>query len=233
MDWKRFWNESPHVLDREPLRQVGKTVASVPIDAALVEVLVQSVCSTICLKADDVLLDLCCGNGMVTSKLARDCALVVGVDFSVPLLETARIKFAHPRVKYKHRDVLRLSRGFLQKHKFTKVLMYEALQHFDRNGLVRVLEQLAWLPQRPILMLASVPDVRRRNAFLDSPQKKAEYILHVEAGTDRIGHWWQMSEIVLLCRRHGFDAQILRQDRRLHGAHYRVDVLCTPAGQAI
>ena len=172
MNWKQFWNDSSLVREKDPLRQVGKTVGGVPISAEKLDVIVHEVRHTLSLQADDILLDLCCGNGMLTSRLASYCSGVVGIDFSLPLLQTANIEFANPHITYELRDARQLTRSFLHEHQFTKVLMYEALQHFDGDGLSDVLKQFEWLPRRPLLMLASVPDLRRKDAFLDSAPKK-------------------------------------------------------------
>jgi predicted TPR repeat methyltransferase len=76
------------------LRQVGKTVNGAPISQIAVDALVQDIAHRLAIKGTDHLLDLCCGNGLVTHQCAPFCRSIVGVDYSEPLLQIAATYFA-------------------------------------------------------------------------------------------------------------------------------------------
>ena len=88
-NWHEYWNHAPQVFERDPLRQVGKTVGGQPIDRDQLPVVVDSIVEQLNIGAGDTVLDLCCGNGILTYALARYCARIRGIDFSPPLIETA------------------------------------------------------------------------------------------------------------------------------------------------
>ena len=69
-----------------------------------IELLVRVVAQRLDLNGDDVLLDLCCGNGHVTARLSALCRAVVGADYSLELIQVARESQAKPNVAYLHRS---------------------------------------------------------------------------------------------------------------------------------
>ena len=91
MDWKSYWNQFPNQFAKEEfLKQVGKTVQGHPISEAQVSTLISDFAQKLELVSDDLVLDLCCGNGLITSIIASKCKDILGVDFSAPLIEIAQ-----------------------------------------------------------------------------------------------------------------------------------------------
>ena len=228
-NWFDYWNEAPLLRDSDPLKQVGKTVNGVPISPAQFAAIVQDIREKLDLAAGDVLLDLCCGNGAITFELAPACSSIVAVDFSAPLISVARDRFASPRIEYVLADVCELPAGVTQR-RFSKICMYEGLQHLSLEQAQSLLQGLdALAGPRPTMLLGSVPDAARIWDFYDTPQRRADYERRLQAGTEAIGHWWDRGELTELLRAHGYAASFLSQPPTSHGAHYRIDVLCTAA----
>jgi hypothetical protein len=65
------------------LRQVGRTVTGTPEPEGQIEILVDSIAERLKLNKD-VLLDLCCGNGLVMAQLSALCGVIVGVERAHP-----------------------------------------------------------------------------------------------------------------------------------------------------
>jgi len=230
-DWFDYWNEAPLLRESDPLKQVGKTVNGAPISGEQFRALVRDVQQKLDLVAADVVLDLCCGNGAVTFELAKACSAVVGVDFSAPLIEVARERFQSGRIEYVLADVCDLPAAVKQRP-FSKVCMYEGLQHLSPGQADLFLRGLRDLPApRPTLLLASVPDASRIWNFYDTPQRRADYERRLQAGTEAIGQWWDKDALAALLRSHAYESSFLEQHPLSHGAHYRFDVLCTPSPQ--
>ena len=139
--WHRVWQRWPSRFEpTDHLRQVAKTVGGEPISRRQVEQLVENIVSRLSLGSDDVLLDLCCGNGLLTSQLARTCRHVTGVDFSEPLLAVARRDHSRPNLVYVNSSVLDIGQRLLpERRTFNKVLMYDALQFFAKHDFENLL----------------------------------------------------------------------------------------------
>ena len=230
-DWHTHWNKAPAALSQDDyLRQVGKTVGGQPIPEALLDLMAGDIRRALELGVGDRLLDLCCGNGLITHRCAHDCLDVTGVDFSAPLIAIAKAHFARPNIEYLVANACDLP-ATVTRTPFTKVCMYEALQHFtsaQAEAMTCVLRGSA-AGAAPIFW-GSVPDEDRKWAFYDTPQRREEYHRRLQDGTEPIGHWWTASEIVRLGERCGYAVSILKPSAALHFAHYRFDVLLTPAG---
>lgn len=228
-DWKRYWNTAPAAWgEHEYLRQVGKTVHGRPVPEESLDRMVADVVDRLDLGPGDRLLDLCCGNGLLTARFAAVCAHVTGVDYSAPLIDVARRRFARPNLEYVHADAAALPPEVAGRP-FSKVCMYEALQHFTVEAADAVLRGVRASGARgaPVL-LASVPDRTRLWSFYDTPERRREYERRVQEDTEPIGHWWTPEEMTSLGERRGYRVQLLPPHPSLHVAHYRFDALLTP-----
>lgn len=231
-NWHSYWNSAPGQYgEREFLRQVGKTVNGVPITTAAFAILVQELRQLLSLQAEDAVLDLCCGNGIITRAMAGNCRCVTGIDYSEPLIAIAE-KYNQPEnARYIVSSVLDLNPEMFRSHackKFTKVYMYEALQHFEPEALAVLLNKLTGLlTGRSVVCLASVPDRDRLWAFYNTPERREEYHRRVAEGTEAIGTWWERGQLEKIARDSGFHAKFVSQNPMLHTAHYRFDVVLT------
>lgn len=227
--WLKYWNHDAQVNVADPLRQVGKTVNGIPINAAQFAAIVQDIRRNLALAASDLVLDLCCGNGVLTREVARFCDRMVGVDFSARLIDVAQHQFCAPVIDYVLADACALPLS-VTRQAFDKIFIYEALQHFDANQAEEVLAQIGKLsrpPQR--LYIASVPDAARIWNYYDTAARREEYERRVSAGTEAIGHWWHKQELEQLLVRHDYRVVFCEQSPQLHSAHYRFDAVAVPA----
>jgi cyclopropane fatty-acyl-phospholipid synthase-like methyltransferase len=228
-DWRTYWNTAAQLRDRDPLRQVGKTVRGVPVCARLVSVIATSISSALRLRTQDAVLELCCCNGLITFMVAERCAEIMAMDFSEPLIATARQRYARENICYVVGDAAALS-GPAVERRFDKVFMLEALQHFTPRQVDDLLSCLAASASRKApVFLGSIPDAERLRNFYDTPARYRQYCESVARGLEPIGTWWRQDDLVAMVERHGYRATVLKQDADLHTAHYRFDLLCEPA----
>src|SRR5271166_6071040 len=99
-DWRTFWNDAPLVYDSDSLVQVGKTVGGVPVSIDFVSLIANSIRTALKLARADAVLELCCGNGLITFEIAKVCTKITGIDFSEPLIATARQRYARRNICY-------------------------------------------------------------------------------------------------------------------------------------
>lgn len=234
-DWKTFWTTYPHKAnDTQYLRQVGKTVGGVQISQEQFDAILGDIDKHLDISPDDVVLDLCCGNGLITREIAKKCKEVVGIDFSEVLIETATEITQEPNVKYIVMDVRKI-RNLIKEYEsyFTKVLWYEALAFFDEHDLCEVLDSIKLLSrEEPIILIGSVLDHSRKWSFFNTFKRKMTYVFKIvllgqEVG---LGKWWKREQIEKVCDKSGFACEFHYQNNVLHTAHYRIDVKITARG---
>lgn len=225
--WEAFWNDFPRHFNRDDfLRQVSKTSHGRPISIEQVDRIVADVVDRLALQPSDRVLDVCCGNGVLTSRIAPACHRLLGVDYSVPLIEIAREHHALPNVEYQCRSALELNRPALRPGVlFDKIYMYEALQHFQEHQFAPLLENLLALSSpHVVILLASIPHHAKLGRFYDTPERRRQYRKTRQEGGAGIGTWWKMDRIRRMAADLDLRCEFLHQPETFHTAHYRFDV---------
>jgi ubiquinone/menaquinone biosynthesis C-methylase UbiE len=179
------------------------------------------------LEKDDIVLDLCCGNGLITKELARQCKGVVGIDFSQPLLEIANQNHQSTNVSYKNMNVLDLDKmPPLASGSFNKVLMYAGLQYFRKRELIIILRNILRLSSKNCTILfGDVPDRTKKWKFYNTPKRRLMYVVRKMFGREAIGTWWDKGFIRRICEQLDLLCEFKEQRKELHTSHYRFDVL--------
>ena len=228
-DWFNHWNSIPAKLDESDyLRQVGKTVGGYPISPERVDALIHDIVSRLQLNGSDSVLDLCCGNGFITFRCAKFCRSIIGVDYSSALIKIARSRFHGENVSYLLADVCALPDS-LALHNFTKMYMYEALQHLNPEQVKKMLFALTGPGfSKAKIYIASIPDKGRIWDFYNTSERREEYHRRIAQGTEAIGYWWEQAELQVIAEQCGYQCEFFPQNPVLHTAHYRFDALLQP-----
>lgn len=226
-DWQTHWTGVDHRSGRDELfRQVERTIKGEPIPESQIELLLDEITRHLGLERTDVLLDLCCGNGLITHRLAPVCRAVIGVDYSEPLIETARERHAPPNVMYVHNSVADLRPALFGGLLPKKVCMNASLQYFTRKQLDELLQSLGKLEASgQLLYFTDVPDASRLRAFYNTSERWAEFERRQAAGTEAMGTWWDRDHLCSLMASAGYQAEIIEPQPERFAAHYRFDVL--------
>ena len=229
-DWRGFWESIGERTSRDDhFGQVGRTVGGKPVSSEQTPLLVEAIRQALELEPSDVLLDLCCGNGLITVALAPLCRWIVAADFSLELIDTARERFSAANIVYLHRAVEELEAGDFTHGAPTKVCMNGALQHFTEAGLNEVLTTIGRLRNdRLVLSFTDVPDADRLSAFYDSPERRAAYERRRAEGSDAMGTWWSREHLAAIMEAAGYEVSFPPHDPRRFTSHYRFD-LCARA----
>jgi|APTNR8051073442_1049403.scaffolds.fasta_scaffold39611_2 cyclopropane fatty-acyl-phospholipid synthase-like methyltransferase len=227
--WFEHWNAiSLQESETDLLKQVGKTIDRQPVPMVHIDRIVNTILAALDLCTDDRVLDLCCGNGLLTARIATACDQILGIDFSAPLIGVANTRNRLGNVEYLLRSVLALPEILIERGEatFTKAYMYEAFQHFSQDEAQALLSALgAHMPVNFRLFLGSIPDRTRLYDFYNTPERRLEYEQRVRDGTEAIGTWWLVSEVNEIAKAAGFSCAIFRQHDSLYTAHYRFDAL--------
>ncbi|MGZ8933270.1 MAG: class I SAM-dependent methyltransferase [Methylobacter sp.] len=221
--WKNYYDLSSQQFDDSLLKQVGKTVNGQEIAEYQVKLIVENIANVLRLNAKDSVVDLCCGNGLLTRQLAALVKDIVGVDFTSGLIDAARKYNGFSNIEYVNSDVLCLEPGYFSGLK--KIIMYEALQHFSEEQLSALLKELSNLGTGSLVFFGSIPNKEKLSVYYDTEEKFAFYMQRESESRPHIGRWWLTDEIERLVSSRGFKANFLPQEPTLYTAYYRFNVL--------
>jgi len=226
-DWLAHWTSVGQRTPRDELyRQVERTVGGKPVSPDEIELLTEAITQRLNLGRDDVLLDLCCGNGLITARLSPLCRAVVGADYTIELIQTARERQPMPNTVYLHRAADDLHPTDFPVGPPTKVCMNGGLQYLTEALTKRVLRSLRALARQDlVIFFTDVPDAAKLDAFYNTPERRAEFEWRRAAATEPMGTWWDRDHLRGLMQSANYAASIIEPDPGRSTAHYRFDVL--------
>ena len=109
--------------------QVMRTPHGKPVGQDQIALIIEGMGRGLDIAPDDVVLDLCCGNGAITDLIFARCRGGVGVDFTSYLIEVAKTNFERPPDRvYRLADVQEYVETTDDTERFTKVMCYGAFQ---------------------------------------------------------------------------------------------------------
>jgi SAM-dependent methyltransferase len=218
----------PRTLARDDFwGQVRRTINGRRISEREVVELVRHLRRVLELRTDDVLLDLGCGNGALSSRLFDQCDAYVGVDRSEYLIEVARENFARlPRYQFLHGDVVRFAAEVAAPERYSKAVCYAVIQFLPPDQveeLVRLLR--ARFTNLSLLLLGNVPDRGKADVFFHERDPGDE----LDRYESQIGRWWSPTEVTELANRCGWVASFVQMPERVFNTEYRFDAILRPA----
>jgi 2-polyprenyl-3-methyl-5-hydroxy-6-metoxy-1,4-benzoquinol methylase len=206
------------------LKQVEKTVSGQPISPAQFEAIILDVRKALEINKNDRVLDMCCGNGVITAEIAKACDSILGIDYSEPLIKIAKKYNQSDNTAYYHMSVLDQNLINLVDRLFTKIYMYEALQHFTEKDLIKILDLIREISTPDaVIFFGSVPDLDKIWDFYNTDERREDYRIRKSKNEEAIGTWWNRKTIEEICLQRGFELKFLAQNQLLHSAHYRFD----------
>jgi SAM-dependent methyltransferase len=229
-DWSSHWSEAVSKVGPEDyLAQVGFTINGQPVKAIQNDMIEKAVRDNLAIAPSDIVLDLCCGNGLFTKRIAAVARHVYGVDFSPALIEVARRQFSGTNITYVCRSATLLESVDVRDDRITKVYMLSALQYFTEESVGALTNTVRDLTGggAPIYF-TDIPDVDHLWDFYNTPERRAEYQRRCAEGTEAIGTWWNKRALANLLERSGFVVDIVRQNEARCRAHYCFDLLARP-----
>jgi len=220
-----FYKQHPLTCDSNDFwGQVKRTVNGKPVPREQIQMIVDAVQDGLALGPEDHFLDLCCGNGALSTFFFAACGGGLGVDFSEPLIETAKANFEQPpNFIYQLSDVLDYANNEPQPERFTKALCYGSFQYLAKDAAEAL---LAVLRRRFVglrrLYLGNLPDRQRMGEFF----RPESYTPGVEDDPGSpIGVWRARHDIAQLASQTGWVAEFRIMPGDFYAAHYRFDAI--------
>ena len=231
-DWRKYWSNYRLITintDEDLLFQTGWTVARKSISKEIFDKEVIRIKSQLKLEETDLLLDLCCGNGVLTYELSKYVKKIIGVDFSKPFFENAVKYKCSENIEYYLFDIKEIDKLLKQLMiRPTKVLMYGALAYLKPKDAQNILDKLfSFSNGNMLLFIGSVLDREKKWKFFNTYSRKLDYI--VKQGLLRrnvgLGRWWYKKDFDKLCAQINLKTEFIVQDESLFTSHYRFDVI--------
>ena len=229
-NWYKFWQKYRLIEindENDLLFQVGKTVNQKPISKKEFNLYVQNIKNKLSLNEKDILLDLCCGNGIVTFALSKYVNKVIGVDFSNPLIANAKKYKSKKNIHYIEADILD-TKIYEFDYKYNKILISAALQYISLSEFDDLLNNLyTILPNKSKIFITDILDADRKWNFFRTFRQKLNYLIKIKLlrKSFGLGKWWNKNEIITLADKNNFSCKFFSQNEKLSFSHYRFDVL--------
>ncbi|WMI65839.1 methyltransferase domain-containing protein [Aestuariibaculum sp. YM273] len=228
-DWKVFWQNYRLITittKSDLLFQVGKTVGGEVITETQLEHDVNEIIEHLSLTNEDVVLDLCCGNGVLSNALSFHVKHIVGVDFSAPFIKNAKEFNNRDNIVYCEADILDkdLISKVIEEYRVTKVLMYDCLAYFNPVLINELLEGLK--DYRLNILMSSVLDRTKKWVFYNTFKRKLAYVmdLYILGKSSGIGYWWDKQELIDIGNKNNYQAQYFYHHEANHTQHYRFNI---------
>jgi ubiquinone/menaquinone biosynthesis C-methylase UbiE len=188
--WVDFWNKyAKNSKEKDSHSQVLRTLNKKPIDSDLWGFTLDTIDASIEPNAKDTLLELCCGNGMISKHFSSKVDSIVSVDVSKDLIEKIDTK-KYNNIDAFDADIRDLS---FKNSSFDKVIIYAGIQYLTRQESIELLEKIFfWLKDGGILFIGDIPDSQKKWNFYNTPEREAVYFENAKKGIDIVGTWFDM-----------------------------------------
>lgn len=205
------------------LGQIKRTINGKPVSQEQIDMILQAIKNGLKFSDTDFLLDLCCGNGVLSQCMFNDFSKYLGVDFSEYLIEVAKNNFEKlPNYEFMLCDAATYLENEKQPQRFTKALCYGAFQYLsfeDAEETLKLLNQKFKNIKR--IFIGNLPDKDKAHLFY-----KDKNFDHILADRDSsIGIWRTKDEMAELCKKTGWNFQFSLMPESFYASHYRFDII--------
>jgi len=238
-DWKQFWSSYRKIevaSEADLFREVGKTVNGEPLSEEAFQISIALIVDRLNLSKKDLLLELGCGNGLVTRRLAPFVKQIRAIDFSEHLIDHAKEFSSATNVSYLCRDAVSHLHDLVLTKTYvpTKILLADGLGYFEAKDLRCMLQSAQRLTaDRFVFMASGVPCDELKWNFYNTPARVHRFEknqMQAENSNDGIGRWWCKAELEEIGKTLGLRTEIGEQPSIL--ANYRINVVFT-SGSAV
>jgi SAM-dependent methyltransferase len=211
-------------------RQVLRVLKSGPPGPEQIAMIADGITKGLDLQPDDILLDLCCGNGVITDMIFARCRGGVGVDFTPYLIEVAKTNFERsPDRLYRLGDAREYVETTDDTQRITKVMCYGAfycLMESNAAGLLVALRRR--FPNVQRVFLGNLPDLDRADiCFPREMDMPVPPLQDLKRHDKPWGIWRTEQEMAKLAAECGWRTEISRMPPAFFVAEYRFDASLT------
>lgn len=226
MNWKDFWNKQ--ASDGNPDKQVGRINSGSDNNSDYLGKIIEHIKLNLELKSSDRLLDLCCGNGMITKGLSGYVKDIKAFDISEIQIENAKKFNASDNIKYAIHDI---QKAFNEEELFDKINLYFSFQYIESfEAGFKVIQNLVnVLKPGGIIFLGDIPDKEREQIYYSTFRKKLRKIKQDLTGKNDMGKFWSKKEMDSICQKLKVQGTYKTEPSNFLYASYRFDYIIKKA----
>ena len=220
--WIDFWKDySADISNKGEQTQVLRTFNKKPIDKATWEFTLKTIQAPLNLVASDDVLELCCGNGLISQYISSKVKSVMSVDVSKELIDELRSKNIG-NIHAVSSDIRTLE---VEDNKFDKIIIYAGIQYLDHSETIVLIKNIfSWLKPNGIVLLGDIPDSAKLWEFYNSDERESVFFDHCENNTDVVGTWFEKAFFEKLSKYAKFaSCRVLEQNDKLIYSSFRYD----------
>ena len=222
--WNTFWRKhSKSTTSQDPQCHVLRTLNKKPISNTLFQRILKDIEEKLEIYHSDEVLDLCCGNGLITAHIASKCKRVIGVDFAKELIAQIDVE-KHKNISVVKEDIRKVN---FEEQSFNKVVIYAGLQYLSYKEAISLFESvMRWLKSDGLFYIGDIPDWKRLWNFFNTNEREKTHFDSIKNDKPIIGTWFDSEWLVKLGRYTNFnEIVVLQQPDDFPYSHYRFDIV--------
>jgi 2-polyprenyl-3-methyl-5-hydroxy-6-metoxy-1,4-benzoquinol methylase len=218
MNWEAFWDQK--AMSQHAFHQVGRIGGYHPQN---IDIICEHIISSASILPHHHVLDVCCGNGLLTQKISLSCKHIIGVDQSKEQIRIAKETFPH--LQFENKSGLEFTK--LHNQKFDVILICFAFQYFDTfNKGKEIISALSSITKPGgVIFLSDVPDKNKFYHYYNTLSKRVRYLFNELTGKNDMGKFWSSTELDKICSLLNLDGKTLPQPHFLPYSNYRMDYI--------
>jgi cyclopropane fatty-acyl-phospholipid synthase-like methyltransferase len=176
------------------------------------------------IQPDDALLDLACGNGVLSHLLFDSCVKYLGVDLSEYLISVAKKNFEElPNYQFSVHGAAEYVQQELHPETFSKVLCYGSFSYFSNDDAADVLKLLyEKFSNVHTIFIGNLPDRDSAEKFNKTRQPSAK---ELSDSNSQMGIWRTRNEFSKLAGDAGWKVQFSTMPAEFFASYYRYDAI--------
>jgi len=220
--WKDYWRNK-NLKNLDPQSQVARTRNKKPINDLLWQETVSKIIEKLELKKNDIVLDLCCGNGLLATEIYQKVKKVYCIDINKRLLDVLKKKKID-NIKISHKDIAKVN---FEKKKFSKVIWYSGIQYFSQKDIISLAFKIfKFSKEKCIFYIGDIPDEEKLWKYFNNKSRKKNYFESIANNKPIIGTWLKKKWLKNLFLSAGFKRVIIvKQDKKFIYSDFRFDLL--------
>lgn len=222
MNWKDFWNT--YAAKTDTLEQVGRVGGNTIQRAENVEYYVHHLIALADIKPEHRVLDVCCGNGLITAALKPFCSSIYGIDISEK--QIAQAEKNYPAIPFAVADITQKESIAIPDNRLVdRILICFAFQYMEtpQAGLQAIENLKRLLAPGGKIVLTDVPDTRYFFVYYNTLKKLAKLALDMARNKNNMGKFWSKSELDWIAQSVEMKGTQYPQPNQLPYSHYRSD----------
>ena len=217
-NWMKYWNDDNRVESDDPQVRIGRTKSGDVIDDLWMRTL-EYISNEMDINKDDNLLDVCAGSGCISIPFSSRVKSVKAIDISEKLM----IPYIGGNISHQVGDINNIE----IENKFSKVIIYFALQYFTLSETVRLFKKIFdCLEDGGIFYCGDIPNESKKFDFYDTPERKDVYFNTLYNDKTILGYWFTKEFLEELGKYTGFKyVEVKNQPDYLFNSEYRFDII--------